>query len=217
MFLSHPHNPTAPVITAHNGSIEHNLTDLFPGFLKSSFDVGYIGAFYQGRGLDIVLSIASRLPEISFHLAGGQIEELKQLAPGSEVPSNIHVYGFISPSETYQFRNSCDLLLAPYHRSGVSVSNRGDTSQFMNPIKIIEYMSAQKPIVASDLPAIREVLDKGCALLVDPDSPQEWIEAIKELSLNPSLRDTLSHKSYQRFKASLTWNKRAEKLISIKD
>ena len=60
-------------------------------------------------------------------------------------------------------------------------SDGSDTSKFMSPLKIFEYMSHKKPMIASDFPVIREVLNEKNSILVDCDDIDSWVSSINEL------------------------------------
>lgn len=74
-----------------------------------------------------------------------------------------------------------DITLLPYQQTIPTVAT-------MSPIKMFEAMAAGRPIVASDLPAIREVLThESTALLVPPDDLAAWAQAIERLRADRSL------------------------------
>lgn len=213
MFFASNMQPDCPIVVAHNGSKIFPKDEYYELKTKNN-NIGYIGSVYKGRGVDIVIKAAEQLPEFNFHIAGGSLKEINELKKAYSVPDNVFFYGYVDPAKAYMFRNSCDLLLAPYHRSGVmTYGGVEDSSKYMNPIKVIEYMSAGKPIVASDLEPIREVLDSEVAVLADPDKVEEWVNAIERIMSNRELYEDLSKKSFDFFIDNLTWNIRAKKLI----
>jgi glycosyltransferase involved in cell wall biosynthesis len=83
---------------------------------------------------------------------------------------------------------------------------------YTSPLKLFEYLTTGLPIVASDLPAIREVLTDGeTALLVPPDNPQALASALTRLSGDPTLAAKLGASSLE-LGASYSWEARAAKL-----
>lgn len=77
-------------------------------------------------------------------------------------------------------------------------------------------MASGKPIIASDLPVIREVLsNRQNALLCDPDQPDEWAEAIRFCQDHYEERAALGNQAREDFKASYSWKQRAERLKSL--
>jgi glycosyltransferase involved in cell wall biosynthesis len=83
----------------------------------------------------------------------------------------------------------------------------------MSPLKIFEYMSAGKPIVCSDLPVIREVLeDKKTAFLCDPHNIEEWRDALLILS-DENIRNNMSTNARKEFREKYTWQIRSRMVI----
>ena len=60
------------------------------------------------------------------------------------------------------------------------------------PLSILEAMAAEKPIVATNVPGIKEVLEEGAGILVDLDDVNGFKEAILELIKNPEKRKRLA-------------------------
>jgi glycosyltransferase involved in cell wall biosynthesis len=83
----------------------------------------------------------------------------------------------------------------------------------MSPLKLFEYMSAGKPIVASDLPVLREVLDEANAVLVDPEDADAWARALESLR-DAGLRERLGVRARRDFLERHTWDIRARKVLA---
>lgn len=62
----------------------------------------------------------------------------------------------------------------------------------------IEAMRAAAPVVASDIPGLREVVDDACGLLVDTSDPTAYASALDWLAFDPQLRHRLGHAGEQR-------------------
>lgn len=179
---------------------------------KKTLKVGYVGHLYKGRGVELIIECAKYMNDVSFHIVGGLEKDFRFWK--NQIKNfnlkNIFFYGFVSPAKTLRYRNSFDIVLAPYSKK-VSIEGLGDTSRYMSPIKIFEYMSHKKPIIASDLPVIKEVLNKNNSLLVDCDNINLWISAIKKLK-NAKKRCKLSNQALIDFK-KFTWKNRANIII----
>lgn len=170
--------------------------------------VGYIGHLYKGRGIEIILECAKQINDMTFHIIGGLEEDIKYWKNISKKLniSNLYFYGFVSPKETEKYRNSLDIFLAPYSNQ-VTLQGKGDTSKFMSPLKIFEYMSHKKPIIASDLPVIREVLNEKNSILVEHDNINLWISSLQKLK-NIKLRKKIANQALIDF-TNYTWKNRA--------
>lgn len=214
MYYEENMQPKCNMVVAHNGSKIYDKNKFFEFKQKSEVNIGYIGSVYNGRGIDIVLEIAKKIPDISFHIAGGSEKELRELKSMYDITKNVIFYGYINPSKAYMFRNSCDILLAPYHRNGVmTYGGKEDSSKYMNPIKVIEYLSSGKSIIASDLKPIREVLNDDIAFLADPDDISQWCDGVLRIVSDKEYAAKLAQNAYDYFLNNYSWKIRADKLL----
>jgi glycosyltransferase involved in cell wall biosynthesis len=89
------------------------------------------------------------------------------------------------------------------------------SNAFTSPLKLFEYMAAGRPIVASDLPSIREILaHERNALLITPGNPQAVTAAIRRLNDDRALGRRLAGQALIDA-AEYTWAKRAERLEAL--
>lgn len=82
-------------------------------------------------------------------------------------------------------------------------------------MKMFEYLAAGRPVIASDLPVLQEILrtEKNC-LIVPYDDIEAWSRSLVRLEADPRLAASLSD-SAQTDAASYTWEARAERLVSL--
>ena len=93
--------------------------------------------------------------------------------------------------------------------------NRDDPdSRFTSPIKLYEYMAAGCAIVASDLPALREVLADDAAVWVKAGDAHSIAQGIRSLADSPDLARAMGERVREQAR-SLTWQARAEKLAAL--
>jgi glycosyltransferase involved in cell wall biosynthesis len=86
---------------------------------------------------------------------------------------------------------------------------------FTSPLKLFDYMAAGVPIVASDLPSLREVLRDGeNALLVPPEDPAAVAKAIDRILGDPALARRLAARAREDASA-YTWDERAAQLLEF--
>lgn len=204
------------ILVAHDGADEAKDLDSKAQLFgeQNSLKVGYVGHLYKGRGIELILECAIKIGDMTFHIVGGTNLDIEYWKNHVKVLglTNVYFYGFVAPNEAVSYRNSFDIVLAPYAEQ-VSVSgNIGDTSRYMSPLKIFEYMSHRKAIVCSDLPVLREVLNDTNSVLVNPKNIQEWINAIDKLR-DAEKSKILADKAFLDFSKKYSWKIRAEKLI----
>lgn len=180
-----------------------------------SFRIGYAGSLYPGRGIEVIVALSTLLPSMEFHIVGGSEAEVAVWLRKCNTP-NLHFHGYVAPSAVGAFLSSYDVLLAPYqHVIACNANGKGNTVNWMSPLKIFEYMSYRKPIVASRLAAIEEILEDGKnALLVSPDNLNEWCDALMSLAHDLELCFYLSTNAYNSFINKYTWEQRAHNVIA---
>jgi glycosyltransferase involved in cell wall biosynthesis len=174
----------------------------------------YTGHLYPGRGLELMMELARRNPELVLVWAGGETEAVAAWAARVEAEGlhNLRLLGFVPQRELPLIHAASDILLMPYQRS-IAVSSGGDTAAFASPMKAFEYMAAARPILSSDLPVLREVLNDGNAILLDPESIEAWDEALKRLAGDAALRSRLGEAA-RREVGRFTWLERTRRALS---
>jgi len=191
------------VTVAHDGVDLERFADLpgksaaraEVGLESEGFVAGYFGHLYAGRGVEILLAAARRIPEMTFLLVGGRPEDVVALRNRAGDLGNVRVTGHVPRGRLRPYWSACDALLMPYQRK-VAVKGGGDTSAWMSPMKMFEYMACCRAIVSSDLPVLREVLGDGrSSLLVAPESVDAWVGALERLRTNPDLADRLASRA----------------------
>lgn len=216
-FRAHPELTGNRILVAPNGAVPPPET-VQPAFGSNGrLQVGYIGQLYAGRGVELIEELARQLPDLDFHVIGGREEDVDKWRQRTSDLPNLTFHGFVRPSETASYRAACDVLLAPYGRQVAiwgSERHGRNTAAWMSPVKLFEYMSSGKAIVASRLPAITTILDDGkTALLCAPDELREWRDALIILRDRPALRTDLGQRASARFRQSYTWDARARRVL----
>ncbi len=218
IYLDKKYFKNINIQVAHDGADEiknfNNCINLSGS--QEKMKVGYVGHLYKGRGIETIIECARKIDHMTFHIVGGlkeDIEYWKSYTKNIDI-NNIYFYGFVPPKETTKYLNSFDILLAPYEKKvAILGSHESDTSKFMSPLKIFEYMSHKKPIIASDLPVIREVLNEKNSILVDSDDIQLWVNSIKKLEYFEN-REIISNQALTDF-SNYTWKNRAISIIKF--
>jgi len=189
-----------------------NFTDTVHLNGDTDFNACYIGGFHKGRGIELIMEIAGKMSNVGFHLFGGTDRQISQLRQKS--PPNVHFYGYITPARTYMARNAADVLLMPYQKDVMVAQNASETSRWMSPIKLFEYMSSKKPIISSNHKVLQEVLEhnRNC-LLCESDNVEQWIRAIRNIQGDRKLYKDISETAYRDFIEHYTWDRRIQRIL----
>jgi glycosyltransferase involved in cell wall biosynthesis len=160
--------------------------------------VVYIGRVSRSRGLD-VLNFLAEQGIVDIELVG-DVE--------GTFNSKLSVRPFVPHARVPGLYGEADLVLLPYQKDLNHVNS-------ISPLKLFEALAAGRPIIASDLPPIREIIEDGkTGLLVEPDVPEKWADAIKKIRSDRSLAVKLAAAAKEKAK-QFSWECRAKKLIGI--
>ncbi len=205
--------PQNRIIAAHDGADPFPDTQVKPAFdkIEGKLHVGYIGHLYKGRGIDVIADIAKSLTDVEFHIVGGTQEDLSYWKTTLSKMHNVHFYGYVPHSETIGYLKHLDVLLAPYQKKVGGYAGKGNTVQWMSPLKIFEYMATGIPMICSDLSVLHEILeDKRNVFLCAPDNSDEWVETIRYIQDNREEAQDIANTAKAEFLSKYTWKKRSE-------
>jgi glycosyltransferase involved in cell wall biosynthesis len=182
--------------------------------LAEGLSVGYSGHFYNGRGMDILLSLAKSFPEINFLWIGGTPEAVNHWKERISLEGviNVTLTGFVPNKQIALYQAACDILLMPYELA-VSGSSGGNSADICSPMKMFEYLAAGRAIISSDLPVLHEVLSDQNAIFCPAEDPVAWQSALQALIKDPEKIAELG-KQAQLDAQAYSWKRRAEHAIS---
>lgn len=183
-------------------------------FSPERFTAGYTGHLYAGRGLETILTLANRLPDINFLLVGGEPGEVEQLSVkvASFHLANVFITGFVPNAELPLYQAACEALLMPYQKQ-VAASSGGDISRYLSPMKVFEYLACGRVILSSALPVLNEVLTPKNAILLPPDNLEAWVSALQTLQRDPGQCKRLAEQA--RIDAQqYSWEARARRILT---
>lgn len=212
----------AKILVAHDGvdldafnavsqSAEELKTEL--GLPKEQFLAGYVGKFKtleQERGLKTMIEALSLLGnEIKMAFVGGEEAELKEyksLAQRFNVLSRCVFVGYQPYNRMVKYMKAMDAVVLP--------SPDNPLAYYSSPLKTFEYMASGRPIIVSDLPALREVLNDKNALFFKPENGDDLARAVKMLKASPTLGYHLSQQALADVK-NYTWTNRAKNILEF--
>jgi glycosyltransferase involved in cell wall biosynthesis len=179
---------------------------------ERSLHVAYIGVMSEERGaLQMVDSFESANFPQSWRamLAGpttpeGLLNEMRE----RQGWRHVDYHGFLSTD------GARDLLLDC--RVGICVLQRTESYLDSLPTKMFEYFAAGMPVVASDFPLWRSIVEEhNCGLLVDETSPDAIAEAISRYDREPELLREHAANALRAAEQILNWEKEEETLLRV--
>ena len=186
------------------------------GFDQNCFTAGYAGHMYRGRGIELILTVAARLPEQRFLLMGGEAEHSAHFERDAHRRGlgNVRLLGHIPNARIPLHLAACDALLMPYQSKVAVAGNAGDTARWCSPLKMFEYMAAGRLIISSNLPVLQEVLHSGNAVLCDPEDAEAWRAALARAESDAARRAALAARAQEDVQP-YSWRARARALVEV--
>ncbi len=173
--------------------------------------IAYCGNFYfhNWKGVDILLESLKYLDNTLCVLIGGQELDFGKIKSRYQ-QKNLILIGHQPHHKIPVYLKAADALILP--------NKKGDmTSEYYtSPLKLFEYMASGRPIVASDLPSIREILNKTNAVLVEPNNPEELAKGISKILYDNLLAEKISQQALVDVE-QYSWKKRAERIMGFKN
>jgi glycosyltransferase involved in cell wall biosynthesis len=174
------------------------------------FTVAYSGHLYPWKGVDLVIEAVAALPDARGLIIGGHpgepdLARLSALAGRLHCAERITFTGLLLPRDARRRLQAADVVVLPNPASTIS-------TRFTSPLKLFEYMASGRPIVASDLPSIREVLRDGeSAILVNAGDAQALTDGLRRLRDDQALGARLARRALEEV-SRYTWDERARRL-----
>ena len=172
-------------------------------------NAAYIGMIEVIRGIrEIVASFALVRESLNARLVlGGKFDPPELVDSVRQIPgwSKVDFLGWQSRKEVAE-------LLANV-RVGLVVLHPRPNYLDSYPVKLFEYMSAGLPVVVSDFPLWRQIVeDAGCGLVVDPLDPGSIAEAVQWLLENTEEAEAMGERGRKAIDTKYNWSAEAEKL-----
>ena len=179
-------------IYIHNG-VNRNELDL-PLKVETRHDqdryILCVAMHNEKKALDVLIRAVALLEDVEppFKLIlvgdGPLHQQLKDLAVSLGVHKRIAFLGFQGRAEVAKLLHGCEVFVLPSRSEPFGIA-------------IIEAMACKKPVVATSVGGIPEIIENGKnGLLVVPDNPSALAEALRALLTNNDLRTTLAVNGY---------------------
>lgn len=171
--------------------------------------VCYVGGITRTRGIRELMAALARLPEVRLILCGS----IEDAALESELRAHaawprVEYLGQVGRAQVR------DVLA----RSRAGMVTLLPMPSYMDalPIKMFEYMSAGLPVIASDFPLWRQIVDAaGCGCCVDPLDPVAVADAIARLLASPADAERMGAAGRLAVERTFNWPHEERKLLDF--
>lgn len=170
----------------------------------------YVGGISEERGIRVVIdALGSTGSDIRLGLAGlwesSGLERQMQNGPGWAQVENL---GYLSREELGQFLSSAVAGVVLFQSLANHIRSQ--------PNKLFEYMSAGLPVVASDFPLWRSIVEENrCGLVVDPSDPGKVAEALRWVVDHPDEARSMGSQGQEAVSSKYNWGREFPKLVEL--
>ncbi len=169
--------------------------------------VVYTGHLYQWKGVELIAETAKMLKEVLFVLVGGTDRDIANFKSRFGGIANLKIIGHRPYRQIPLFLKAADVLIL------ANVPGQPLSERYTSPLKLFEYMASKRPIVASDLPSIREILNDKNAVLVQPTA-DSIAEGLKKVFSDQNLSDRISNQAFSDVQ-KFSWQNRTRQILEF--
>ncbi len=189
------------------------------GLPEDRLIVGHLGKITtmgKGKGVEELIegfpAVKKKHPHALLFLAGVEEHEkpyINELCAAAGIArEDVTVVGHIPQKEFPQYFLVCDVLVMAY-------PDLEHYRLFMSPIKLFEYMASGIPMVTTDLPSVREILDESLAVFVRPGDAEDMARGVHAVLADQEAAATRAEKARREVKEKYTWEKRAHNILKF--
>ena len=185
-----------------------DLESSFPNWNDKNKEVCYVGSLSKARG---VVELVESLQFNNFKLnLGGSFNDkgLEKKVTSMVSWSNVNYHGYVN-------RDQLDAILEK-SMVGIVTLYHTDSYRFAIPVKLFEYMRAGIPVVISDIPLWKRMVEQAdCGVVVNPKDSAAISEAVQELINNPEKAEELGRNGWEVVRERYNWANEEEKLLNL--
>ncbi len=178
----------------------------------------YVGTLASWQGITSVIEampiLLAAYPDAQLHLVGPSKRRhqkglVKLTAKVGLDEKDVRFLGPVEPAEIPLHVRNAAVCLAPL------AYNDRNVSQGCCPIKLLEYAAMARPIVASDLPVVRELLGEGEVRFFQPGDATDLARQVIHLLSQPEEAQTLARRASEKVRQRFTWQRAGERLLEV--
>ena len=171
----------------------------------------YTGHLFGWKGVQTLFDAHQFLNEDEIlYFVGGTDEDIEKFKIKSEKlkVKNIVIAGRRPHAEIPMWLRAADILVLP--NTSKDEASRVETS----PVKLFEYMASGRPIIASDLPSIRNIVDDSMVFFAEADIPSSFARAIHTAFADPKETDQRVERGSREVQ-KYSWEKRNAAILEF--
>ena len=186
----------------------NDLDSSFPNWSDKNKEVCYVGSLSKVRGVvELVQSL--ELNNVKLNLGGTFNDEgLKKNVTSMHSWNNVNYFGYVN-------REQLDGILKK-SMVGVVTLYPTESYRFAIPVKLFEYMRAGIPVIISDIPLWKRMVEQAnCGLVVNPKDPAAISDAVQKLINNPEKAEEMGRNGWEVVRERYNWTNEEKKLFNL--
>ncbi|WP_269851138.1 glycosyltransferase family 4 protein [Methanosarcina horonobensis] len=214
--------PAEKVLVINNGA----NTDIFKpmdqkqaraglGLDDSKKYVCFVGHLAAWQGVEFLIRsapfILEKLPDVRFLVVGDGVmrDKLMEIASEMGISDKFTFTGRVPYENVPVYINAADVCVAPFIQERNSKIG-------LSALKTYEYLACGKPIVASSIPGVKDLIDlSGGGISVPPENPGELANAVVKLISDQKIRNIMGEQGRKYVIENHSWDGVARKILDI--
>tara|TARA_B100001057_G_scaffold19957_1_gene18506 strand:+ start:4131 stop:5240 length:1110 start_codon:yes stop_codon:yes gene_type:complete len=163
---------------------------------KLFLNIGYFGLVNKSRGINFLCQLSKIDMKNRYYIYGCTRDTVNSYKKKFK-NKNVFFHEYVPYKNVKNLMCQMDLFIMPYEKEVTTSGNVGNIASYTSPMKLFDYLSSSKPIIASSLNVLREVLvDKKNCIFVDSLNIYKWKLIINKILLNNSQREIISRNNF---------------------
>ena len=177
--------------------------------------IAYVGGVSPDRGSMVMLEAIALLQnkglKCSFHCIGPadteHQNELKDKIENMQL-NDIYIYGYMVPTQAWEIIRKCHV--------GMAILKPDPNFLESYPTKLFEYMALGIPVITSNFPLYKEVVERNnCGYCVNPESIHDIADAMEYLLINPIEANMIGANGKKAVIEKYNWEQEANKMLKM--
>ncbi len=214
--------PEDKVYVINNGAnidvfkpLDSEQTKVELGLENSKKYVCFVGHLAAWQGVEFLIHasplILEKCPDAHFLVVGDGVmkDKLLEITSGLGLSDKFTFTGRIPYERVPLYINAADVCVAPFIKERNSKIG-------LSALKTYEYLACGKPIVASSIPGVKDLIEfSGGGISVTPENPEELSAAVVRLLSDENARAVMGEKGHRYVVENNSWDGVARKILDM--